>query len=637
MWNSDRILERINKTIIKPHLKKGLDSQFSARFNSEFSHLWELYNELYGHNFDCLYQLEELTQMMIRMRIKCPDDYKVTDRFPKSGNRWFTERKSVGMMLYVDLFNIDINGIREKIGYFEDLGVNTLHLMPLFEAPAGDSDGGYAVSNYQKVRADLGTMEELSSLAESLKSRGIFLILDFILNHTSSEHEWAEKALKGNTEYQNYYFMFDTREEADTYDSNLREIFPTVRKGSFTYIEECGKWVWTTFNSYQWDLNYTNPDVFRAMSEQMLFLFNHGTDVLRLDALAFTWKEKGTICENLPKAHILIKAFRSVAKITAPGLSFLSEAIVHPDEVLSYISEDECELSYNPLLMATGWEALATRDTSLLKKTFSPRFSIPENCRWVNYIRCHDDIGWTFCNEDAASLQINGYDHRRFLNAFYSGRFPGSFAKGVPFQENVETGDARISGTMASLAGLEIALIENNREEIDLAIKRIKMLFAFNLSLPGLPLIYSGDELAMINDYSYMTKDEHSEDSRWVHRNPFPWGKVKELKSDNNPSEEVYSFLKQMIRLRSETIEIEGSLKLINISSNNLLAFKLQKKKESLIILINFTERITPVDMNTLRIYGGFFQFRDLISKKEYHEKLKIDPYQVLWLKGVST
>jgi amylosucrase len=531
------------------------------------------------------------------------------------------------------LFNLDINGLKEKLYYFEDLGVNTIHLMPLFRSPEGDSDGGYAVSDYQSIRPDLGTMEGLTELSEIMKSKGMILILDFILNHTSGEHEWAIRARAGEKEYQDYYFMFDTHEEADGYDAHLREIFPSVRKGSFTYVEECRKWVWTTFNSFQWDLNYSNPDVFKAMCEQMLFLSNHGADVLRFDALAFTWKEKGTNCENLPKAHILIKALRSVAKVAAPGLTFLSEAIVHPDEVIEYISKEECELSYNPLLMATSWEALATRNTGLLKKTFSPRFAIPEDCRWVNYIRCHDDIGWTFCDKDASLLGINGYDHRRFLNNFYTGRFDGSFASGVPFQENPENGDARISGTLASLAGLEKGLLEKNTHDTDMAVKRIQMMMGFILSLPGLPLLYSGDEIAVLNDYSYMKDEQLSGDSRWVHRNRFPWDLLKN-RTVEDPASRVYDFVKKMIRLRSEIEEIQGRMELLNVESSNLIAFKLKKDSGAIVVLINFTERETIVSFNTLRVYGGSHKYKNLLNSALYSTDIEMKSYEVMWLRG---
>ncbi len=248
--------------------------------------------------------------------------------------------------------------------------------------------------------------------------------------------------------------------------------------------------------------------------------------MLRLDALAFTWKEMGTNCESLPKAHTLVQAFNAVLRIAAPGLLFKSEAIVHPDEVARYISPQECQLSYNPLLMALLWNSLATREVRLLRHSLGYRFAIPDDCAWVNYIRCHDDIGWTFDDGDAAALGINGYDHRRFLNSFYTGRFPGSFARGLPFQENPRTGDARISGSQASLAGLEQALRNGNPTEIDLAVRRILLINAIILSIGGIPLMYLGDEIGVLNDYSYVDDPAKAGDSRWVHRPRIDWAQM---------------------------------------------------------------------------------------------------------------
>ena len=339
--------------------------------------------------------------------------------------------------------------------------------MPLFKVPEAENDGGYAVSSYRQVNPAWGTIEDLTNLADSLRKEGISLVLDLVFNHTSDEHDWVKQALEGKLEFQEYYRMFPDRVMPDAYEKNMREIFPDEHPGAFTYRKEIDRWVWTTFHAYQWDLNYANPAVFNQMAGEMLFLANLGVEVLRLDAVAFIWKELGTSSENLPQAHLLIQAFNAVARIASPALLFKSEAIVHPDDVVKYIHPDECQLSYNPLLMALLWNTLATRKVDLLDQALRQRFRLPEGTAWVNYVRCHDDIGWTFSDEDAANLNINGTDHRQFLNDFYSGRFPGSFARGLPFQENPKTGDVRISGTCASLAGLEKALNEETDREVE--------------------------------------------------------------------------------------------------------------------------------------------------------------------------
>ena len=446
---------------------------FQKRLKTHFPRLFRLLVGLYGERYDFFYHLERILALAARSWLERPDDLKDLDCRRESNPNWFQSEKMLGGVCYVDLFAGDLAKLRDKIPYFKELGLTYLHLMPLFKAPEGDSDGGYAVSDYRQVDPKLGTMDDLCRLAADLRHEGISLVLDFVFNHTSDEHRWAQGALAGDPDYEEYYFLFPDRSLPDAYDRTLREIFPDKHRGSFSYRPEIDRWVWTTFNVFQWDLNYANPKVFREMAGEMLFLANIGTEVLRLDALAFIWKEMGTDCENLPQAHQLVQAFDAVVRIAAPSLLFKSEAIVHPDEVIKYIDPHECQLSYNPLLMSLLWNSLATREVRLLRHCMAYRFQIPQACAWVNYIRCHDDIGWTFDDGDAAAVGINGYDHRQFLNAFYTGRFEGSFSRGLPFQQNPRTGDARISGSLASLAGLEQALHAQNRDEVEMAVRRI--------------------------------------------------------------------------------------------------------------------------------------------------------------------
>ncbi|MCB0089885.1 MAG: amylosucrase, partial [Caldilineaceae bacterium] len=395
---------------------------------------------------------------------------------------------------------------------------------------------------------------------------------------TSDEHRWAQQMRAGDPEQQETYFAFPDRQMPDAYDRTLREIFPDQHAGSFSYRADFadgqGRWVWTTFNSFQWDLNYQNPQTFNNMAAEMLFLANQGVEVLRLDALAFTWKEMGTNCESLPQAHTLVQAFNAVARIAAPALLFKSEAIVHPDEVAEYISPQECQLSYNPLLMALLWETLATRQVRLLRASMARRFAIPAGCAWVNYVRCHDDIGWTFDDGDASALGINGYDHRRFLNAFYIGRFPGSFARGLPFQENPRTGDARISGSLASLAGLERALQLGDEPEIELAIGRILLLHAIILSIGGIPLLYLGDEIGALNDYGYRAQADKAGDSRWVHRPRTDWEKMAQRTDPSAIEGRIYSQLQHLIHLRKMQPALAGHhTQILTIGNEHVLGY----------------------------------------------------------------
>jgi amylosucrase len=520
--------------------------------------------------------------------------------------------------------------------------------MPLFDAPKGDSDGGYAVSDYRTVDDRLGTMGELKALAADLRAAGISLVLDFIFNHTSDEHRWAKAALAGDPDHREYYFIFPDRTMPDAYERTLREIFPDKHPGAFTYRAEIGMWVWTTFNVFQWDLNYRNPVVFREMAGEMLYLANAGAEVLRLDALAFTWKELGTVCESLPKAHTLVQAFNALLRIAAPSLLFKSEAIVHPDEVAKYISEDECRLSYNPLLMALLWNSLATREVRMLQRSMSYRFHIAPECAWINYVRVHDDIGWTFDDGDAAALGISGYDHRRFLNAFYTGRFQSSFARGLPFQENPRTGDARISGTLASLAGLESALRSANTAEVELAVRRICLVHAVIFSIGGIPLIYLGDEVGTTNDYSYVNDPAKADDSRWVHRPLTDWQKMERRHDTTTIEGRIYRALCHLITVRKATPAFGGNqMAVINPGNDHVFAYVRtaltpagsHSGAQRVLVAANFTENTQPVAANELRLYGLDYHFRDLISGKDIvlgEEPLVLEPYQVLWLANLS-
>jgi len=448
---SQKTLQRILRQLDLSDLPKTQQKEMLRRLDQHFPSLFTHLFTVYGHHYDFYYHLLQLLECLVSSYAQRAPSLKKLDRERSTEKHWFKQENAVGMALYVDLYGGDLIKLKSRIEYLKSLGITYLHLMPLYKSPDGDSDGGYAVSDYRQVDPALGSVDDLSALAKALQKANIKLVLDFVFNHTSDEHEWAIKAKQGDTQYQNYYYMFPDKNIPDLYEQHLREIFPQVRRGNFTYCEQARSWVWTTFNSFQWDLNYSNPELFNAVADEMLFLANIGCDVLRLDALAFIWKEMGTSCENQPKAHSLIKAFKSCLEISSPSVIFKSEAIVHPNDVIKYIAHDECELSYNPLLMALIWNSLATRKTRLITESLKKHGTIPSECAWINYVRCHDDIGWTFDDEVAGQLGINGYDHRYFLNQFYTDKFEGSFASGVPFAENKTTGDCRVCGSMASL------------------------------------------------------------------------------------------------------------------------------------------------------------------------------------------
>jgi len=610
----------------------------SSRLNSHFNDLFSLYFSLYHQEYDFFFHLEDLLYSLAKAWFARPEDLKKLDPKRERDPLWYQSNRSLGAVCYVDLFAGDLEKLKEKIPYFEELGVNFIHLMPLFLVPEGNNDGGYAVSSYREVAPPLGSMELLRDFTGLLRAKGINLILDFVFNHTADDHEWARRAKSGEEEFQKYYFIFPDRKKPDAYETTLREIFPQEHRGAFTYLRGLDAWVWTTFHSYQWDLNYTNPVVFNRMVEEMLFLANIGVNVLRLDALAFIWKTLGTACENLPEAHILIRAFNRVVRIAAPSMVFLSEAIVHPDEVAKYIDPGECQLSYNPQLMALLWSTLASRETSLLKLALNERFTIDNRCAWVNYIRCHDDIGWTFSNEDARYVDINAYDHRRFLNSFYTGRFSGSFARGLPFQENQRTGDARISGTCASLAGLEKALQEETEKEVELAIKRIQLIHAVILTIGGLPMIYFGDEIGTLNDYSYILDPDKANDSRWVHRPRTDWKKMDKRFAAETLEGKVYSGLKLLIDFRkgTETFSV-GNFEIAEVDNEHILGYIRSDSSTTILVLANFSDYPQVIAANTLRLYLLGYKYLDLLAGTEIDfEDLEIESYGILFLTSLN-
>nr|WP_258027484.1 amylosucrase [Microbacterium sp. BH-3-3-3] len=612
--------------IIADLLADGVDREFLPHVEAHLPRLHDLFVQLYGERPDGRERLASVVDLARRSWALRPTELKAIDRERESEPGWFESERMLGGVCYVDRYAGGLGGIREAIPYFQELGLTYLHLMPLFESPEGNSDGGYAVSSYRRVNPKLGTMQELSELAADLRRAGISLVVDFIFNHTSNEHRWARKAIAGDPAYEDFYLIFPDREMPDAYERTTREIFPDDHPGSFVQLDD-GRWIWSTFYHFQWDLNYANPAVFEAMAGEMLFLANQGVEILRMDAVAFIWKRLGTTCESLPEAHLLLQAFNAVLRMAAPGLLFKSEAIVHPDEVISYISPDECQISYNPLQMALTWEALATRDGRLLQQALERRHALPDGTAWVNYVRSHDDIGWTFADEDAAELGIDGYPHRRFLNDFYVGRAEGTFARGVPFQENPRTGDARVTGTTASLAGIEAG--DSAGED------RVVLAHALALSTGGIPLLYLGDEVAQLNDYGFADRPEESGDSRWVHRPFRPAQNYADRADAGTPAGRVFARLARLLAVRRSTPELAGN-ELIAFDAHvaSIVAFvRPGDAGFDVVVMANVAD--SPVTVDALTLSGLRPEALDLVSGAPtwLGAGLPLAAHEVRWLR----
>ena len=609
------------------------DAAFGARLAAHFPTLHGLFRRLYGDRPDALEALTGVIADAGASWAARPADLKAADARREQDTGWYLSNRMLGGVCYVARYAGDLDGVRAKIPEFVELGLTYLHLMPLFAVPEGNSDGGYAVTSYRAVAPHLGTIDDLQQLATELRANGISLVLDFIFNHTASNHEWAERAVSGDPAYEDFYLIFPDRTMPDAYERTVREIFPDDHPGSFVQLPD-GRWIWATFHSFQWDLNYANPAVFRAMAGEMLFLANLGVDVLRMDAVAFIWKRLGTPCESLPEAHLLLQAFNAVLRIAAPSLLFKSEAIVHPDEVVEYISLGECQLSYNPLQMALTWEALATRDPRMLRQALERRHALPDGCAWVNYVRGHDDIGWTFADEDAAEFGIDGFDHRRFLNAFYVNRFPGSFARGVPFQENPRTGDARVAGTTASLAGIEAG----DPHGVD----RVLLAHAIALSTGGIPLIYLGDEVAQQNDYSYVDDPALADDSRWVNRPHYPAEAYARRHDPSTPAGAVYAGLRRLVQVRRSTPELAGG-RLVPFDAKHPTVFGYQRpggadaaaSADTTVVLCLANVGDAPATVDALTLSGFAPEAHELITDRRItlDRGIVLDPCHVAWLR----
>jgi amylosucrase len=530
-------------------------SSFRMRLQTQSADIRQLFDGLYGAHPAHAAAFLRLEQALVQAHLDRPARLIARDEAKLDRGHWFLSQDIAGMSLYVDRFCGSLSALPGQLEYFSELGVNLLHLMPLFESPEGESDGGYAVSDFRRVDPRFGTLADLQSLQADMQDRGMYLMLDIVLNHTSHHHEWARRARAGDERCQAFYHMFPDRTMPDAYEASMPEVFPESSPGNFTWLPECGRWVMTVFHSYQWDLDYRNPDVFVAMLENVLFYANLGVDILRIDAPAFIWKQPGTSCQNLPQAHALLRLLRLCVATSAPGMALLGEAIVAPRDIMEYFGTGaftarECDIAYNATHMALQWDALATADTRVLLAAQPEILRKPYGTTWINYVRCHDDIGLGY---DDHMIREAGYDpfaHRSFLKEFYSGTFPGSPARGALFSVNPRTGDARISGSLASLCGLESALSSGDAVAVETALQRISLMHAHCLFLGGVPMLFQGDELGTINDYSYLSDPGKSYDNRWMHRPVTDWVRAERRHVEGTVEHRVFSDLSRLIRLR---------------------------------------------------------------------------------------
>lgn len=589
----------------------GVDNLFYTRMIASVSAIDELFTELYGEHPKAALFFDKLIRLLIDSYMERPFAWRIDDEAKIEAGHWTLSQEIVGMSLYADRFAGGLQQMPATLPYLKELGVNLIHLMPVFQSPPAESDGGYAVSDFRKVDPRFGSLQDLRLLRDRMGAQGIRLMLDIVLNHTSQRHEWAEKARQGDPHYQDFFYMFDDRSIPDQYDQAMPEIFPESSPGNFTWVEECRKWVMTVFHSYQWDLNYRNPDVFLAMLDTIFFYANLGVDVIRIDAPAFVWKEPGTTCQNLPKAHTILRLIRQCVEVASPGMAILGEAIVAPAAIMKYFGTGkytarECGLAYNATQMALQWDALATGDIRVMLAAQHELLQKPYGATWLTYTRCHDDIGLGY--EDYMIVQA-GFEpmaHRRFLQEYYSGKFPGSDARGALFSVNPKTQDARISGSLASLCGLEKALLENDGHKITLAIRKIILMQAQSLFIGGIPMLFYGDEAGYTNDYSYLDDPGKAYDNRWMHRPVIDPIKNKRTAVAGTTENAIFSATQKLIALRKSLPVVADHKNLTWLAPHNrhIAVFLRTGEGQKLYCVFNFSGETTTLPWRAFKEHG---------------------------------
>jgi amylosucrase len=641
--------QQINVELKKNNIDiAGSDNLFYTRFVASATAIHSLYMQLYGKQIKSADLFEKLLQTICRAHLRRPEWLRQKDDQKAERGHWFLNSDITGMSLYVDRFCGNLKTLGEKLEYFNKLGVNLLHLMPVFESPEGESDGGYAVSDFRKIDKRFGTIEDLDSLQQKMREKKMYLMLDIVLNHTSQRHEWAQKAKQGDSKYQEYFYMFDNRVLPDRFDAAMPDIFPESAPGNFTFIKECNKWVMTVFHNYQWDLNYKNPAVFTDMLDTIFFYANLGVDILRIDAPAFVWKELGTTCQNLPEAHTILRLIKQCVQVAAPGMALLGEAIVAPKEIMKYFGTGlylakECDFAYNATHMALQWDALATGDTKVMLAAQYEILQKPYGTSWITYTRCHDDIGLGYEDYMIQQAGYNPYEHRKFLKDYLSGNYKGSPATGALFSVNPKTQDARISGSLASLCGLEKASQENDAAAIETALRKIILMQAHSFFIGGIPMIFYGDELGYTNDYSYLQDPGKSYDNRWMHRPVIDWNRNEKIDEAGSIEQRVFQSTQSLINIR-KLLTVAGDFKnltWLTPHNTHIAGYLRSYDEQRLFCLFNFSNEMAYLTWYAFKEHGNMpAQLYDHWQKKYFtvgndDDHLVFEPYSFYLMEPV--
>ena len=602
-------------------------AEYTKRFDERYDELKWLYCELYNNNMEAF---DWLCDSLYGYYQERNADLKKLDRSRVKNPDWYKQNDLLGMMMYTNAFAGTLKGVKEKLPYVKSCGVNYLHFMPLLESPKGRDDGGYAVADFRKVKPELGTMEDLEDLTAECHRQGISCCLDFVMNHTSEDHEWARAARNGDPVARSRYFFYDDWFVPNIYEETVPEVFPTTAPGNFTWINDCNQVVMTTFYPYQWDLNYANPMVFNDMVGNMLYMANRGIDVIRLDAVPYIWKQIGTNCRNLPQVHTLVRMMRIISEIVCPGVLLLGEVVMEPSKVVPYfgtVDKPECHMLYNVTTMASTWNTIATKNVGLLKRQMDQVSALPKDYVFLNYLRCHDDIGWGLDYDWLAQFGIDEVAHKKFLNDYFTGKGYNSDSRGELYNDDPRLGDARLCGTTASLSGLEAGQYEANADKIEQAIACDLMLHGYLLAQSGIPVLYSGDEIGQTNDYTYKNDPDKCADSRYLHRGNFPWDKVE---NKDPVAMKIFDALRHMedIRASHDVFSCNANVYTIETGCASVLGIVREYAGHELRAFFNFSnmdQLIWTMPDDQADIYT------DLISGKTLRELGAVMPRYGCW------
>ena len=606
------------------------EATYRKRFDRHLDELRWLYMELYDNGS----MFAELCDNLHRFYEERANDLKKLDREREKAPDWYKKNDMLGMMLYIDNFADNLQGVQEKLDYLKSCNVNYIHLMPFLDTPKGRSDGGYAVADFRRVQPQLGTMKDLESLTAACRKEGINVCMDFVMNHTSEDHEWAKRARAGEGEYMSRYFFFDNDAIPNEYEKTVPQVFPTTAPGNFTWLADAGHFVMTSFYPYQWDLNYKNPRVFNEMMYNFLFLANKGMDVIRIDAVPYIWKELHTSCRNLKQVHTIVRMMRMISEIVCPGVLLLGEVVMEPEKVAPYfgtVEKPECHMLYNVTTMATTWHTVATRDVSLLKRQLDIVNGLPKEYVFLNYLRCHDDIGWGL---DYDTLRLEGIDeraHKQYLNDYFQGYAGESSSRGELYNADPVSGDARFCGTTASMCGVEKAGYEQDEEAMERAVRLDVTLHAYMFMQSGIPVLYSGDEIGQLNDYSYKEDPDKAADSRYIHRGKMNWTLAKQAQDEKSVEGRIFSQLDRLEKIRKseKAFVTQADSRTIDTGDRNVLCIGRTYEGEEILGLFNFSGQDKKL---TLQEPEGAYV--DLISGEKVRlEEIALPAYGFCYLK----